>query len=64
MSLQNNQRLSGLCADVTGYKNVNVYKPPRSRLAPTTIPTFPHPTLYTGDFNCQHVNWDYNIPGR
>ena len=25
MSLQNNQRLSGLCADVTGYKNVNVY---------------------------------------
>jgi len=25
MSLENNQRLSGLCADVTGYKNVNVY---------------------------------------
>jgi len=25
-----------------------------------TIPTFPHPSLYVGDFNCQHVNWGYN----
>ena len=22
--------------------------------------TFPHPSLYVGDFNCQHVNWAYN----
>jgi len=28
-----------LCVDVAGYKIVNVYKPPRSRLTPTTIPT-------------------------
>jgi len=21
------------------------------------IPTFPHPSLYVGDFTCQHVNW-------
>jgi len=27
-----------LCVDVAGYKIVNVYKPPRSRLTPTTIP--------------------------
>jgi len=53
-----------LYVDVAGYKIVNVYKPPRSRLTPTTIPTFPHPSLYAGDFNCQHVNWGYNIPGR
>jgi len=53
-----------LCADVAGYKIINVYKPLRSRLSPTTIPTFPHPSLYAGDFNCQHVNWGYNIPGR
>jgi len=46
--------------DVTGYKIVNVYKPPRSRLTPTTIPTFPHPSLHVGDFNCQHVNWGCN----
>jgi len=46
-----------LCVDVAGYKIVNVYKPPRSRLTPTTIPTFPHPSLYAGDFNCQHTNW-------
>jgi len=49
-----------LCVDFAGYKIVNVYKPPRSRLTPTTIPTFPHPSLYVGDFNCQHVNWGYN----
>ena len=22
---------------------------------------FPHPCLYAGDSNCQHVNWDYSI---
>jgi len=49
-----------LCVDVAGYMIVNVYKPPRSRLTPATIPTFPHPSLYIGDFNCQHVNWGYN----
>jgi len=40
-----------LCVDVAAYKIVNVYKHPCSRLTPTTIPTFPHPTLYVGDFN-------------
>jgi len=49
-----------LCVDVAGYKIVNVYKLPRSRLTLTTIPTFPHPSLHVGDFNCQHVNWGYN----
>ena len=24
------------------------------------IPTFPHPSLYVGDFNCQHVSCGYN----
>ena len=49
-----------LCVDVAGYKIVNVYKPPHLRLTPTTIPTFPHPSLYIVNFNCQHVNWGYN----
>ena len=49
-----------LCVDVAGYMIVNVYKPPRSRFTPTAIPTFPHPSLYVGDLNCQHVNWGYN----
>jgi len=49
-----------LCVDVAGYKIVNVYKPPGSQLTSTTIPTFPHPSLYVGSFNCQHVNWGYN----
>jgi len=46
-----------LCIDVAGYKIINVCKPPRSRFTPTAIPTFPHPSLYVGDFNCQQVNW-------
>ena len=46
--------------DVAGYKIINVYKPPRSRLTPTAIPTFPHPSLYVGNFNCENVNWGYN----
>jgi len=49
-----------LFIDFAGYKIINVYKPPRSRITPTAIPTFPHPSLYVGDFNCQHVNWGYN----
>ena len=49
-----------LCVDVAGYKIMNVYKLPRSRFTPTAIPTFPHHSLYVGDFNCQHVNWGYN----
>jgi len=49
-----------LCVDVTGYKMINVCKPPLLRLTPTAIPTFEHPSLYVGDFNCQHVNRNYN----
>jgi len=49
-----------LCEDVAGYKIINVYKSQRSQLTPTAIPTLPHPSLYVGDFNCQHVNWGYN----
>jgi len=49
-----------LCVGVAGYKIINVYKPPRSRFTPTAIQTFPHPSLYVGDFNCQHVNWGYD----
>jgi len=43
-----------LCVDVSGYKIICVYKPLRSRFTPTAIPTFPHSSLYVGDFNCQH----------
>jgi len=46
---------------VDRYKIVNIYKPPSSsRLTPTAIPVFPHPCLYSGDFNCQHTDWGYN----
>jgi len=40
-----------LCVHVAGYKIINVYKPPRSRLIPIAIPRFPHSSLYVGEFN-------------
>ena len=48
-----------LCVDVDGYRIVNVYKPPPTRLQASDLPVFPHPVLYAGDFNCPHVNWGY-----
>ena len=49
-----------LCVDVDGYKIVNVYKPPPTRLRTLDLPLFPHPCLYAGDFNCRHADWGYD----
>ena len=38
-----------------------VYKPPTSRMIPSAIPVFPHPCLYAGVFNYQHVDWGYSF---
>ena len=46
--------------DVDGYKIVNVYKPPPTRLRSLDLPVFPHPCLYAGDFNCRHADWGYD----
>ena len=45
--------------DVDGYRIVNVYRPPPTRLQASDLPVFLHPVLYAGDFNCPHVNWGY-----
>ena len=39
---------------------INIYKPPPSRLEPTSIPDVPAPAIYAGDFNCRHIDWGYN----
>ena len=49
-----------LCVDVDGYKIINVYKPPPTRLRTLDLPVFPHPCLYAGDFNCRHADWGYD----
>ena len=49
-----------VCVDVANYNIINVYKPPPSRISPSSLPMFPSPSLYAGDFNCQHVDWGYN----
>ena len=48
-----------LCVDVNGYRIVNVYKSPPTRLQASDLPVFPHHVFYAGDFNCPHVNWGY-----
>ena len=53
-------QIEWLCVDVDGYKIVNVYKPLPTRLRSLDLSVFPHPCLYTGDFNCSHVDWGYN----
>ena len=51
-----------LCVDVAGLKIINVYKPPSSCLLTTSLPVFPFPYVYAGDFNCQHVQWGDTEP--
>ena len=48
------------CVDVDGYKIVNVYKPPPTRLRTLDLPVFPHPCLYAGEFSCRHADWGYD----
>lgn len=38
---------------------VNVYKPPSVSWPEHTLPDFPNPCVYMGDFNSHHVNWGY-----
>ena len=49
-----------LCVNVDGYKIVNVYKPPPTRLQSLDLLVFPHPCLYANDFNCRHADWGYD----
>ena len=46
--------------DADGYKIVNVYKPPPTRLRSLDLPVFPHPCLYAGHFICHHADWGYD----
>ena len=49
-----------LYVDVDGYKIINVYKPPPTRLQSLDLPVFPHSCLYAGDFNSHHADWSYD----
>ena len=49
-----------LCVNIYGYKIINIYKPLSKRLRSLDLPVFPQPCLYAGDFNCRHVDWDYD----
>jgi len=45
-----------LCVDVAGTRSLMSTNLHACDSHQTAIPTFPHPSLYVGDFNCQHVN--------
>ena len=49
-----------LCVDVNGYKIVNVYKPPPTRLRTLDLSVFPHLCPYAGDFNYRYADWGYD----
>ena len=53
-------KIEWLCVDVDGYKIVNVYKLPPTRLRSLDLPVFSHPCLYVGNFKCRHADWGYN----
>ena len=42
-----------------GYKMVNVYKPPLTRLQASDLPVFPHHCLYADDHTRSHNEWGY-----
>ena len=42
-----------LCVDVAGYKNINVYKPPRSRFTPTANHSLQHLHLWPANHRLQ-----------
>ena len=42
------------------YKIVNVYKSLTTTLRSLGLPVLPRPCLNAGDFNCRHVDWDYD----
>ena len=52
--------IAWLYVNVDGYKIVNVYKSLPTWLQTLDLPVFPHPCLYTGDFNCHHADWGYD----
>ena len=39
---------------------VNIYKPPPSRLIPSSLPDVPAPAMYAGDFNSHHTELGYS----
>ena len=53
-----------LCVDVAGYKTVNVYKAPRSRLTPTTDVPTPQSVRWRLQLPACELELQHNIPGR
>ena len=51
-----------IAAVIDGVRIVNVYKPPPAMF--NGLPAFAHPTIYAGDFNCQHNDWGYSYTTR
>ena len=60
-----NNDLEWITISVDDLTIVNFYKAPKSDFTPP--PTYNHPVIYSGDFNCHHKNWGYkenNLQGE
>ena len=56
-----NSEIEWLAIRIDGMAIVNIYKPPPTRLTPTSLPSFGNQCIYAGDFNCQHIEWDITV---
>uniref|UniRef100_W5NGX8 Endonuclease/exonuclease/phosphatase domain-containing protein n=1 Tax=Lepisosteus oculatus TaxID=7918 RepID=W5NGX8_LEPOC len=41
-----------IAIEIEGFTIVNIYKPPSTQFS--SLPSYTHPVIYAGDFNCQH----------
>ena len=56
-----NSEIEWLAIRIEDMTIVNIYKPPPTRLTPTSLPSFGNQCIYAGDFNCQHSEWGYHM---
>ena len=57
---QDNDEIEWLFVDAVSYLIVNVYKPLPTKINNASIPIFPPPCLYAGDFSYHHSDWGYH----
>ena len=58
-SLPSTRIFTGYTQKIDATLIIIIYKPPSSRMTMASLPVFPPPSIYAGDFNCQHTSWGY-----
>ena len=58
-SLPSTRIFTGYTQKIDATLIIIIYKPPSSRMTMASLPVFLPPSIYAGDFNCQHTSWGY-----